>query len=148
MSNPNPNQDLSPGTNANYNEPMVQPGGIPQNGAMQFAVELAQLAHDQKCQDIVALDVRGVSSVTDYTIIATGTSDRQMRAVAENIMEHARRLGQRPFGYCGFENAAWIIVDFVDVVVHLFAGPYRSYYDLELLWGDAPRLSWARSDTA
>lgn len=123
-------------------------GAVPKTDAMQFAIEIARLAHDQNCNEVVALDVRGGSSVTDYTVIVTGTSDRQMRAVAENVIEHARRLGERPLGYCGFENAAWIIVDFVDVVFHIFAGPYRSYYDLELLWGDAPKLSWARGETA
>lgn len=117
-------------------------------GTVQLAQEIARIAHDQHSQDVVALDVRGITSVTDFTVIATGTSDRQMRAVAENIIEHARRLGQKPYGVCGLDNAAWIIVDFVDVVFHIFAGPYRSYYDLELLWGDAPRLEWARSESA
>ncbi|MBI3834977.1 MAG: ribosome silencing factor [Planctomycetes bacterium] len=117
-------------------------------GTAQFAIELARIAHDQNSQDVVALDVRGITSITDFTVIATGTSDRQMRGVAESIIEYARRVGQRPFGVCGTDNSLWIIVDFVDVVFHIFAGPYRTYYDLELLWGDAPRLEWTRSETA
>jgi ribosome silencing factor RsfS/YbeB/iojap len=99
--------------------------------------ELARIAHDQNSQDVVALDVRGITSVTDFTIIATGSSDRQMRGVADSIVEYARRLGQRPLGVCGTENSLWIIVDFVDVVFHIFAGPYRTYYDLELETGQA-----------
>lgn len=115
---------------------------------LQFAIEVARLARDLKARDVVALDLRGITGLTDFTVIATGSSDRQMRAVAEGVIEYGRKVGQRPFGQCGLENAAWVIVDFVDVVLHIFAKPYREYYDLELLWGDAPRLEWARSESA
>ncbi len=111
-------------------------------------MEIARIAHDLKSEDVSAFDLRGISSITDFAIIATGTSERQMRGVADAIIEHARKLGEKPFGQCGRENAAWVIVDYVDVVVHLFARAYREYYDLELLWGDAPRLEWARSESA
>jgi ribosome-associated protein len=117
-------------------------------GARQFAIELAQLAEDLKSQDVVALDLRTIGTVTDFTIICTGTSERQMRAVADAVIEHGRKLGQRPYGFAGTENSIWIIVDFVDVVFHIFSKPYRDYYDLELLWGDAPRLEWQRAKTA
>ena len=117
-------------------------------GAQQFAIELARIAHDHKSEDVIAFDLRGISSVTDFTVIATGTSDRQLRSVADYAIEYGKKIGERPFGFCGYENAAWIIVDYVDVVLHLFARSYREYYDLELLWGDAPRIQWARSETA
>lgn len=113
----------------------------------QFAIELARIAADLKSEDVVAFDLRGITSVTDYTVICTGTSDRQMRAVAEAAIEYGRKVGQKPYGMAGVENAVWIIVDFVDVVIHVFGRPYRDYYDLELLWGDAPRLEWTRSET-
>jgi ribosome-associated protein len=116
--------------------------------ALQFAIELARIAQDYKSENLIALDLRGINAVTDFTVIGTGTSERQIRAVAEQVIEYGKRIGQKPYGYCGFENAAWVIVDFVDVVFHLFAKPYRDYYDLELLWGDAPRIVWARSETA
>ena len=116
--------------------------------ALQFAIELARIAHDHKSESLIALDLRGINAVTDFTVIGTGTSERQIRAVAEHVIEYGKRVGQRPYGYCGFENAAWVVVDFVDVVFHLFAKPYRDYYDLELLWGDVPRIVWARSETA
>ncbi len=122
--------------------------GVAGGDALQFAIELARIAHDLKSEDLTALDLRGINAVTDFTVIATGTSERQIRAVAEQVIEYGKRVGQRPFGYCGFENAAWVIVDFVDVVFHIFSKPYREYYDLELLWGDAPRIEWARSATA
>lgn len=116
--------------------------------ALQFAIELARLAEDHKVEDLIALDLRGLSSVTDFVIIGTGTSDRQMRAVADRLIEYGKKLGQTPLGVSGRENAAWILVDFVDVVFHVFAPPYREYYDLELLWGDAPRLAWGRGESA
>lgn len=119
-----------------------------QQQASQFAVELSRIISELKSDNVVALDVRGVSTVTDFTIIATGTSERQLRGVADAIIEYGRKVGQKPYGFSGYDNAAWVIVDFVDVVVHLFARAYRDYYDLELLWGDAPRLDWSRSESA
>ena len=116
--------------------------------AYQFAIELARIAHDSKAVDVVAFDLRGISPVTDFTVISTGTSDRQMRAVVEQAIEYGKKVGERPDGRSGRENARWILIDFVDGVFHIFAKPYRSYYDLELLWGDAPRLEWARGETA
>ncbi len=116
--------------------------------ARQFAIEVARIIHDNKCGDVTALDLRGISPVTDFVLIGTGTSDRQMRAVADLVIEYGKKVGQRPYGFCGYDSAAWIIVDYVDVVLHVFAKPYRNYYDLELLWGDAPRVEWTRSESA
>ena len=130
------------GRNTLYN------ASVASGNALQFAIELARIAHDHKSEGLIALDLRGINAVTDFTVIGTGTSERQIRAVAEHVIEYGKRVGQRPYGYCGYENAAWVIVDFVDVVFHLFAKPYRDYYDLELLWGDVPRIEWARSETA
>ena len=130
------------GWNTSYN------AFVANGNALQFAIELARIAHDHKSEDLIALDLRGINTVTDFTVIGTGTSERQIRAVAEHVIEYGKRVGQRPYGFCGIENAAWVIVDFVDVVFHLFAKPYREYYDLELLWGHAPRIVWARSETA
>lgn len=122
--------------------------GVIARSAYQFAIELARIAHDNKAEDVVAFDLRGISPVTDFTVISTGTSDRQMRAVVEQAIEYGKKVGERPYGRSGRESARWILIDFVDVVFHIFAKPYRSYYDLELLWGDAPRLEWARGETA
>jgi len=117
-------------------------------GAEQFAIELARLASDNKCDDVTVMDLRGRSSVTDFFVICSGSSDRQMRSTADVMEAHAKKLGERVYGVCGYQTAQWILVDFVDVVVHIFAAEQRQYYDLELLWGDAPRLSWARSASA
>jgi ribosome-associated protein len=109
--------------------------------AKKFALSAAKLAAERHCSDIVVLDLRGISPATDYFMIATGTSDRQMRTVADEICEAAREQGQQRFGRAGYEQARWILLDFVDVVIHIFDAEYRDYYDLELLWGDAKRLS-------
>ena len=109
---------------------------------------MARIAHDNKSEDVIALDLRGISPVTDIVLICTGTSNRQMRAVADMVVEYGKKVGERPFGFSGYESAAWILLDYVDVVFHIFAKVYREYYDLELLWGDAPRLEWARCETA
>ena len=116
--------------------------------AYQFSIELARLSHDLKSDNVTVFDLRGISSVTDFTVISTGTSERQIRAVADRSIEYGKKLSQRPYGFCGYESGQWIIVDFVDVVAHMFSGSSRQYNDLELLWGDAPRLDWARSETA
>lgn len=115
---------------------------------LQLTIELSRIAHDNKSDQVVALDLRGISPVTDFVVICTGTSDRQMRTVADVVVAYGKKLGERPFGVSGYENAAWILVDYVDIVFHIFAGPYREFYDLELLWGDAPRIEWARSESA
>lgn len=109
--------------------------------AKSFALTAAKLAAERHCTDIVVLDLRGISPATDYFMIATGTSDRQMRSVADEICQAAREQGQHRFGKAGYEQARWILLDFIDVVIHIFDAEYRDYYDLELLWGDAKRLS-------
>ncbi len=111
------------------------------NGARAFAVAAARVADGRHCSDIVVLDLKGKSPATDYFVIATGTSDRQMRTVADEICEAAREQGLQRFGRAGYEQARWILLDFIDVVIHIFDSEYRDYYDLELLWGDAERLA-------
>ena len=110
------------------------------DGAKAFALSAAKVAADRHCSDITVLDLRGKSPATDYFVIATGTSNRQMRTVADEICEAAREQGLQRFGRAGYEQARWILLDYVDVVIHIFDSEYRNYYDLELLWGDADRL--------
>jgi len=121
---------------------------VPKITAPQFAIEIARISHENKSEDVTVLDLRGISQVMDFSVICSGTSDRQMRTVAQRVQQYGRKVGEKPLGVCGIENATWIIIDYVEVVLHIFARPYRSYYDLELLWGDAPRLDWSRSESA
>src|SRR5512138_703431 len=104
---------------------------------LEFAKEAARIAEDMRAEDVVILDLRGISSVADFFVIGTGTSDRQMRAVADQIEEYGRGVGQKPYGVSGYDSPSWLLLDYVDVVVHLFDPAKRHYYDLELLWGDA-----------
>ncbi len=107
-----------------------------------FALAAARIAAERHCSDIVVLDLKGKSPATDYFVIATGTSDRQMRTVTDEISELARDNGLQRFGRAGYEQARWILLDYVDVIIHIFDEPYRDYYNLEMLWGDAERLKW------
>ena len=112
--------------------------------ARKLAVEAARIAHDNNAEDVVILDLRGVSPVTDYFVICTGTSRPQMRAVADKIVEHGRSAGQEVWHGAGLEGGQWAVLDFVDVVVHIFSPSHRRYYDLELIWGAAPKVRWKR----
>ena len=114
------------------------------DAARKLAIEAARLAEDSNAENIVILDLRGISPVTDYFVISTGASARQMRTVAGAIAEYGRSVGQRVWQVAGEGTAEWIVMDFVDVVVHVFDELHRRYYDLELIWGAAPRVRWRR----
>ncbi len=111
-----------------------------QSDARKLAIETARLAEDRNFEDIVILDLRETSAVTSYFVIATGTSDRQIRAVSEEIEREAKKAGDKVWRVAGRDAADWVVMDFVDVVVHLFTRPLRDYYDLELIWGEVPRV--------
>ncbi|MBN2562310.1 MAG: ribosome silencing factor [Phycisphaerae bacterium] len=121
------------------------PPSRPNEAACRFAVECARLMDADHCEDILLLDLRGVSPVCDYFLIATGTSDRQMRAVGDHIKEMGKAQNETPYGIAGYDEGAWIVLDYVDVVIHLFDAEQRAYYDLESLWGDCPNVEWATS---
>ncbi len=110
--------------------------------AKAFALAAAKVADERHCTDITVLDLRDTSPATDFFVIATGTSDRQMRTVADEISEIGRNQGFKRFGRAGYDQGRWILLDFVTVVVHIFDSEYREYYDLELLWGDAQRIDY------
>lgn len=109
-----------------------------------FVVEAARLLSDDKCEDVVVLDVRELSQVADFIIIGSGTSDRQMRSVLTHVEELGAKTGFAPYRSSTDDRATWLLADFVDVVVHVFEPNTRAHYDLEMLWGDAPRLEWQR----
>jgi ribosome-associated protein len=94
---------------------------------------------DVKGIDIIALDVTAVTDVADQMILATGTSKRQVKALADRVLEKARELGYRPIGSEGQETAEWILVDFADIVVHVMLPDAREFYDLERLWSATAR---------
>ena len=89
-----------------------------------------------KAEQITVLDVRGVASFTDYMLFASGTSTRHVSAIAESVIEAARAAGQPPVGVEGEAVGEWILIDLVDVVVHVMLPDVRLYYELEKLWGE------------
>ncbi len=111
-----------------------------------FAVECARILKDDKCEHIVVLDVRGRSQVTDYVVVGSGTSDRQMNAAIGDAVELGESLGYSAARTNKDDRSTWLLADFVDVVVHLFEPNTRAYYDIEMLWGDAPRVEWQRAE--
>ncbi|MFO0826636.1 MAG: ribosome silencing factor [Phycisphaerales bacterium] len=111
-----------------------------------FAIELARLLADSKCTEVVLLDVRGHSQVCDYVVIGSGTSQRQMRAVAQQAEDLGDEMGIKAYRSSRDEGTTWIVVDFVETVVHLFEPDQRLYYDLELLWSGASRVEWKRPE--
>lgn len=90
---------------------------------------------DLKGENIVELDVKDKTSVTDMMIIVSGTSNRHVRSIANNIMLDAKQAGHKPFGIEGEEQAEWVLVDLGDIVVHVMQPHVREFYDLEKLWG-------------
>lgn len=109
------------------------------------ALHLARLALDKKAEAIVVLDIRGLSSIAEYLLICSGISDRQVQAIATSIEQGLEEKGIKPLGVEGISRGRWVLMDYVDVVVHIFYEPVRSFYDLEGLWADAPRLEISRA---
>lgn len=99
----------------------------------------ARLTLERKAHDVVVLDLRGISSATDYFLLATGTSDTQVRSISDHVARKLRGEGTRPAHTEGVREARWVLIDYIDFVVHVFHPDVRSFYQLETLWGDAPR---------
>lgn len=110
--------------------------------ARELAIAAARIAADDRTANVCVLDLRGLSNLADFFVIGTGTSDRQMRAVLDAIEAHAKSIGSRPYHVTDSTQATWMLADYVDVVIHLFDQEHRDYYDLDSLWGDAPRVAW------
>src|SRR5258706_8422084 len=107
----------------------------------KLALLCRELADNKKAEDIAILDVREVSSVTDYFVIASGTSEPHLRAIVDEIMDKLREEHHlRPKAVDGAFRTAWVVLDYFDVIVHVMRADVRERYDLETLWGDAPRV--------
>jgi ribosome-associated protein len=115
----------------------------------ELAIAAARAADAKQAEEVVALDVHDLIVITDYFVIASGSSDRQVKTIAEEIERALReRLAAKPLRREGETEARWILLDYVDIVVHVFADEEREYYSLERLWLDAPRLDWSGSGEA
>lgn len=106
----------------------------------ELALIAAEAASDKKAEDIVALDVSELLVVTEYFVIATGRTNVQVRAIADEVEERLRLEGEKPIGREGAGEDRWVLLDYGDYVVHIFQPQEREFYRLEKLWSDAPRL--------
>lgn len=108
-----------------------------------IAVTAARIAHEKRADQVIVYDLRQLSDVFDYFVIATGQSKAQIRAIVEELRLRLKKSGEGPLSLEGFELCQWVLLDYVDCVIHLFSPRLREYYALESLWGDAPQVDWA-----
>ena len=113
---------------------MSGPDAFEMSPRIRQAVRYAQ---ERKAEDITVLDLRHISSATDFFVIVTGRSDIQVRAIADHILDSARGEGNRPEHVEGLKEGRWVLLDYIDYVVHVFHPAVRDFYRLEALWGDA-----------
>jgi ribosome-associated protein len=99
---------------------------------------VVDLLFDRKALDVTLLDLRGISTATDWFIVATGTSDTHVGAIADSVIDEMKKEGVRPLNVEGAREARWVLVDYFDFVLHVFHPQAREFYQLERLWGDAP----------
>lgn len=99
------------------------------------------LASDRKAVDMMVLDLRGISNATDFFFVASGTSDMHVRSIAEHVIEELKKEGHRPSHVEGMRGGRWVLIDYIDFVVHVFHPAAREFYQLERLWGDAPTMT-------
>jgi ribosome-associated protein len=112
--------------------------------ALDRAILCARVAEDNKARDILVLDMRGITPLYDYFILSTGISRRQIHTIAEETDAALRAEGEARLSIEGYEASRWVVQDYGDIVVHVFDADTRSYYALEDLWADAPRIDWER----
>jgi ribosome-associated protein len=119
-------------------EPITQPTPVPTLDRVRQAVSAAD---DRKAVDLKVLQLEKVTDFTDYFMICSGTSERQVQAIADAVQEKLREHRVRPLHVEGYNRAQWVLIDYGDLVVHVFQEEQRRYYALERLWGDAPEVS-------
>jgi ribosome-associated protein len=105
---------------------------------------IGQIVADRKAIDVVVLDMADASSITDYFLICSGGSERQVQAIADAIAEQAKKAGMTALGIEGYRDGHWILMDYGDVIVHIFSQETRDFYDLEHLWANVPRIDLGR----
>jgi len=114
----------------------------------EAAVAAARSASAKQAEGVAILDVHGLIVITDFFVIASGETERQVRTIVEEVEKALRDLGRKPVRREGETEGRWVLLDYVDVVVHVFAEEEREYYDLERLWRDAPRVDWTENGAA
>ncbi|MFP5213990.1 MAG: ribosome silencing factor [Acidobacteriota bacterium] len=115
--------------------------------AWDKALLIAREAENFKARDIVVLDVTGYSSFSDYFVICSGKSSRQVQGIADNLQSALKDRKIRPLGVEGSSEGQWILMDYGDVIVHVFYEPVRQFYDLESLWSEAKKMRFGETDS-
>lgn len=110
--------------------------------ALEHARTCARIAADNRAKEILLLDLRNITSLVDFFVLATATSRRQGRSIASEIDAEMKKLDERKLGFESSEEGRWTLIDYGDFVVHVFSEEARAYYALEEIWGDAPQLEW------
>jgi ribosome-associated protein len=126
--------------------PAAEKAGVSQS--RDVAIAAARAAAAKQATDVVILDVHEVIVITDFFVIATGSSDRQVKTIVDEVEKALREQGVKPVRREGETEGRWVLLDYIDVVVHVFAEEERDYYSLERLWSDAPRVDWEEPDAA
>jgi ribosome-associated protein len=111
--------------------------------AEQLAIEAARAADDKKATDVRIMDMRDTLGITDYFVIASGRNERQVRRLQDAVEEKLREHGVKPVRREGMRFRRWILLDYIDVVVHIFLDEDREFYNLERLWGNVPIVEWS-----
>ena len=110
----------------------------------QLALLAAEVCYDKKAKEIIVLDVRKITSISDYFIVCSTSNERQARAIAEDMRMRLKEMGRREMGVEGMEDARWVLQDFGDIVLHIFHESQREFYDIEGLWADAKTVKWKK----
>jgi ribosome-associated protein len=111
----------------------------------QLALLAAEICDEKKAKDILVLDVRKITTISDYFIICSTSNERQARAIAEDLRLRMRELGRSEIGVEGIQDGRWVLQDFADIVLHIFHESQREFYDIEGLWADAKQVRWKTS---
>ena len=114
----------------------------PVTASVDLACVAARAASEKQGEDVLVLDVRDLITITDYFVIASASSDRQVKTIAEEVEKTLKDRGVKPVRVEGASSSRWVLLDFVDLVVHVFNEEQRDFYRLERLWVDAPRVDW------
>ena len=111
--------------------------------SIELAREIARLLSEKKAEDIAAIEIKDLTTIGDYFVIASGSSNSQVKALSDAVEEGLTKLGLEPRRIEGYQSAMWILLDYSDVIVHIFHEKTREFYSLERLWADAPRVELA-----
>ena len=114
---------------------------IKQSDVKKTVLQCTNAALDKKAKNLIILKIKELSSFTDYFIICSGTSDRQVKGIATSIEETLKKAGMLPLGIEGKDSGNWILMDYGDVIIHIFYEPTREFYDIERLWSDVPGMA-------